>query len=240
MMIRLSQILCAAFAAALVLPMLAMPNAARAEDNKPPEGFVALFDGKDLAGWKGLVADPPKRHKMSADELATAQKKADQVMRDHWSAQDGVLVFDGKKGGENICTAKDYGNFEMKVDWKILPKGDSGVYLRGSPQVQIWDTTELSYRKHGNEKGSGSLWNNEKHERFPLVFADKPLGEWNHFDIKMVGDQVTVDLNGKRVTDTVLENYWERDKPIYPKEQIELQNHGNPLYFKNIYIKELP
>jgi len=231
---------CKVLLAALATVAFLDSSQARAADNQPPEGFVALFDGKDLAGWKGLVADPPKRHKMSADELATAQKKADQLMRDHWSVQDGMLVFDGKKGGESICTSKDYANFEMKIDWKILPKGDSGVYLRGSPQVQIWDTTELSYRVHGNEKGSGSLWNNQKHERFPLVFADKPVGEWNHFDIKMVGENVKVHLNGKLVADTVLENFWERDKPIYAKEQIELQNHGNPLYFKNIYIKELP
>ena len=57
----------------------------------------------------------------------------------------------------------------------------------------------------------------------------------------MVGDKVTVWLNEKLVVDNVvMENYWERDKPIYPTEQIELQNHGNTLYFKNIYIREIP
>ena len=150
----------------------------RAADNTPPEGFKALFNGKDLTGWKGLVADPAEAGQDVADDLATAQKKADQTMRDHWKVA-GRHAGVRRQKGQNICTAKDYGDFELMVDWKILPKGDSGIYLRGSPQVQIWDTTEPSYRVHGNEKGSGALWNNQKHERFPLASADKPVGEWN-------------------------------------------------------------
>jgi hypothetical protein len=203
-----------------------------AADNTPPEGFVALFNGKDLAGWKGLLKspldNPAKRAKLTPDELAKAQQEADEDMRAHWKAVDGVLVFDGK--GRSLCTAKDYGDFEMWVDWKILPAGDSGVYLRGSPQVQIWE----------NKEGSGGLYNNHKNPSKPLKFADKPIGQWNTFYIKMVGERVTVKLNGELVVDNVvLENYWERDKPIYPTGQIELQNHGNDLFFKNIYIREL-
>jgi hypothetical protein len=88
--------------------------------------------------------------------------------------------------------------------------------------------------------GSGALWNNQKHPSRPLLNADKPVGEWNHFRIRMVGDKVSVWLNDKLVTDNVvLENYWERDKPIYSTGQIELQHHGNTLYFKNVYLKEL-
>src|SRR5512137_513872 len=100
---------------------------AQAADNTPPPGFVALFNGKDLAGWKGLVSSPPARAKMSPEQLAGAQKKADERMRAHWKVEDGVIVFDGK--GDSLCTAKDYGDFEMFVDWKILPRGDSGIYL---------------------------------------------------------------------------------------------------------------
>lgn len=202
------------------------------EDNVPPPGFVALFNGKDLSGWKGLVATPPARAKMTPQQLADAQKKADEQMRAHWKVQDGALVFDGK--GNSLCTAKDYGDFEMFVDWKILPKGDSGVYLRGSPQVQIWDS-------NSNPVGSGGLYNNQKHPSKPIKCADKPIGQWNSFRIKMVGEKVSVWLNGELVVDNVvMENYWERNKPIYPTGQIELQNHGNTLYFKNVYLKEIP
>ena len=206
-----------------------------AADNTPPEGFAALFNGKDLTGWKGLVADPPKRAKMTPEELAEAQKKADADANDHWKADGGVLVFDGK--GQNLCTAKDYGNFELLLDWKILKDGDSGIYLRGTPQVQIWDPD----CKPAGGIGSGGLYNNQKNPSKPTVKADKPVGEWNTFKIKMVGDKVTVHLNDQLVVDNVpLENYWERDKPLFETGQIELQNHGNTLYFKNIYLKELP
>ena len=150
-------------------------------------------------------------------------------MRAHWRAEAGELIFSGK--GQNLCTAKDYGDFEMWVDWKILPKGDSGIYLRGSPQVQIWDTPI----------GSGGLYNNQKNPKNPLVKADKPIGQGNTFFIRMVGEKVTVKLNGQLVVDSVpMENYWERSKPIYPTGAIELQNHGSELRFKNIYVRELP
>ncbi len=207
---------------------------AKKADNTPPEGYVALFNGKDLTNWKGLVANPKERAKMTPEALAKAQATADEKMKAHWAAKDGVLVFDGK--GDNLCTAKDYGDFELWVDWKIEPKGDSGIYLRGSPQVQIWDPG-LSV---GNAVGSGGLYNNQKNPSKPTKVADKKVGEWNTFHIVMIGEKVTVKLNGELVVDNVtLENYWERDKPIYATGAIELQNHGNTLYFKNIYVKDL-
>ncbi len=195
-------------------------------------GFVPLSNGRDLEGWKGLVADPPARAKMSREELAEAQAAADERMRAHWTVADGALVFDGK--GESLCTLRDYGDFEMLVDWKIGKAGDSGIYLRGSPQVQIWDAA-------ANTEGSGGLYNNEKNPRKPLAKADHPVGEWNTFRIIMIGERVTVYLNDRMVADnTVLENYWERDKPIYPVGQLELQAHGNPLWFRNIFVREIP
>lgn len=196
--------------------------------NVPPKGFTALFNGKNLSGWKGLVASPPERAKMSPETLKAKQAEADERMRAHWKVEDGALVFDGK--GDSLCTIKDYGDFELYVDWKILKDGDSGIYLRGSPQVQIWD----------NAIGSGAFYNNQKNPSNPLVKADKPVGEWNTFRIRMVGERVSVWLNGTLVTDNVvMENYWERDKAIYPKGQIELQNHGNTLWFRNVFVKEL-
>lgn len=198
-------------------------------------GFVALFNGKDLTGWKGLVASPIERAKMNADTRSQQQEKATKIMREGWFVKDGLLVFSGK--GENLCTEKQYGDFEMFVDWKITKDGDAGIYLRGSPQVQIWDT---SRRDVGAEVGSGGLYNNQKNPAKPLVLADNAIDEWNTFNIIMRGDKVTVYLNGQLVTDNVvLENYWNRSIPIFPKEQIELQAHGTYVAYRNIYIKEL-
>ncbi len=209
-------------------------GAKRRRLNGPPRRFVALFNGRDLAGWKGLAGNPKTRHEMSSEELAKAQAKADEDMRAHWTVVDGALCFDGE--GHSLCTAKDYGDFEMLVDWKIEEGGDSGIYLRGSPQVQIWDTK----RDVRTEVGSGGLFNNKKGPSKPLKMADKPVGEWNTFRIIMTGEQVTVYLNDVLVVDNVvMENFWERDKPIYPVGQIELQSHGSLLYFRNVFIREI-
>ncbi len=203
--------------------------------NRSPKGFVALFNGEDLAGWKGLVGSPKTRRGMSREELAKAQAKADEDMRAHWKVVDGALCFDGK--GHSLCTVKDYGDFEMLVDWKIEKDGDSGIYLRGSPQVQIWDTAN---RGVGAQVGSGGLYNNKKGASKPLKMADKPVGQWNTFRIIMIGELVTIYLNDVLVVENVvMENYWEREKPIYPNGQIELQSHGSLLYFRNVFIREI-
>jgi len=215
---------------------------AQAADNTPPPGFTALFNGKDLTGWKGLLKspldNPANRAKLTPEQTAKAQEEADDVMRQGWRVEDGALVFSGH--GRSLCTAKDYGDFEMYVDWKISPRGDSGIYLRGAPQVQIWDP-HTKPTQHGSDVGSGGLYNNQKNPSKPSKVADNPIGQWNTFYIKMVGDKVTVKLNGELIVDNVtMENYWQRDKPIYPTGQIELQNHGNTLWFKNIYLREIP
>jgi hypothetical protein len=172
--------------------------------NTPPEGFTALFNGKDLTNWKEIKGEG------------------------HWTVRDGILHYDGQ--GDSLVTTKDYGDFEMWVDWKIGPKGDSGIYLRGKPQVQIWD----------DPVGSGGLFNNKVGASKPSSVADKPVGEWNRFRIVMKGDKVTVHLNGKLVVDSVaLENWPNYDAPLPSTGTIELQHHGNPLEFRNIYVKEL-
>jgi HEAT repeat protein len=203
-------------------------------------GFVQVFNGKDLTGWKGLVADPIKRSKMDAKTLAEAQAKADASAKENWKVINGELVF--QSHGDNLATVKQYGDFEMLVDWKIIDdkkgQGDAGIYLRGSPQVQIWD---LARTNVGAQVGSGGLYNNQVNPSKPLVVADNKLDEWNTFHIIMKGDRVTVWLNGQLVTDNVmLENYWDRSIPIFAKEQIELQAHGSPVAYRDIYIKELP
>ncbi|MDR2138596.1 MAG: DUF1080 domain-containing protein [Tannerella sp.] len=208
-------------------------------DEMPKEkGFVSIFNGKDLTGWKGLVEDPVRRAKMKPAELAKRQALANEQMRKGWVVENGLLTFVGS--GFNLCTEKQYGDMEMYIDWKLDPAGpeaDAGIYLRGTPQVQIWDTSRVNV---GAQVGSGGLYNNQVHESKPLKVADNRLGEWNTFYIKMVGDRVTVKLNGELVTDDViLENYWDRKQPVPPVEQIELQAHGSKVYYRNIYIKEL-
>ncbi len=202
-------------------------------------GFVSLFNGKDLTGWKGLVENPIARAKMKPAQLEKAQEKADEQMRRDWKVENGLLLFDGT-GYDNLCTVKQYGDFEMYVDWMLDPAGpeaDAGIYLRGTPQVQMWDTARV---RVGAQVGSGGLYNNQVHPSKPLKVADNKLGEWNTMYIKMMGDRVTVVLNGELVTDDViLENFWDRKLPIFPVEQIELQAHGSKVYYRNIYVKEL-
>lgn len=234
------------------------PRPKSEQDNAPPAGFSAIFNGKDLTGWKGLAhRNAVDRRALKGEALNDAQAKADEVMSQHWSVLDGVLTYDGK--GQSLCTSKDYGDFEFYIDWKIPPGADSGIYLRGTPQVQIWDpwdprvkegedppsTSEawVAAYKNGRNLGSGGLWNNKRWRNAPTVLADKKPGQWNTFLIRMVGDKVTIWSNGKRIVDRVaLENFWDKTGllPLARADQIELQHHGSELFFKNLYVRELP
>lgn len=201
----------------------------------PDEVFVPMFNGKDLSGWQGLAGNPVTRAAMKPKELATKQKEADLKMLSNWSVRDGMIWFNGS--GDNLCSIKEYGDFELYLDWRITKNGDSGIYLRGSPQVQIWDTSRT---EAGAQVGSGGLYNNEKNTSVPLMVEDNPVGEWNTFRILMTGEKVSVWLNGELVTDDViLENYWNRAIPIFEKGPIELQAHGTDLSFRDIYIREI-
>lgn len=206
---------------------------------EPVEGYVCHFNGKDLTGWKGLVGNPFSRQKMTPEQLAEAQTKADERMHIDWKVEDGLLAYVGN-GYDNICTIEQYGDFEMLVDWRLDPTGkepDAGIYLRGTPQVQIWDIARVDV---GAQVGSGGLYNNQKHRSTPLCVADNPLGEWNSFYIRMQGDCVTVRLNGILVVDQVpLENYWDRSQPLPIVEQIELQAHGSKVFYRDIFIRRL-
>ncbi len=215
--------------------------ASEAALNKPPEGFVALFNGKDLTGWRGGdTFDHRKLLAMSPEDRAAQIKKWTDTMPGHWTVQDGELVNDGK--GAYATTEKDYGDFELLIEYKTVPKADSGIYLRGCPQVQIWDYTEQDKFPLGADKGSGGLWNNSPGApgKDPLVPADKPFGEWNSFRILMVGARVSVWLNEKLVVDhALLENYYDRETPVPPRGPIELQTHGGEIRWRNIFIREI-
>jgi hypothetical protein len=226
---------------ALLIPALSTVSTVAQDDNKPPKGFTALFNGRDFDNWIGGLGDVDVRKiaALPADERAARQKKLDEGIHEHWRVEDGVLVSDGDPHFF-LSTPRDYGDFEMWVDWKINKDGDSGIYLRGVPQVQIWDPSDEKVIKLGSDKGSGALWNNKKHERWPKVKADKPVGEWNRMYIRMVGPYVTVKLNGKLVTDNViLENYFDANTPIPLTGPIYLQTHTTQLFFRNISIREI-
>ncbi len=249
-------------------------------ETAPPEGFTPLFNGKDLSGWYGWgTRDPSELWAMSPEEQATYKKQSveggavdkkgnatDDHVNAHWKVEGDELVNDGK--GLYLTTAKDYGDFELMVEYKALPKGDSGVYLRGIPQVQIWDADEEDPKGLGRAKGSGGLWNNVAGApgKDPSKRMDKPLGEWNSFKITMIGERVTVVFNGEKVVENaVLENFFANKKagylayvkpkageeapkmpagfmkdPAFAKGPIQLQTHGSEIRWRNVFIREIP
>jgi hypothetical protein len=207
----------------------------------PPAGFTALFNGQDLSGWWGADTEDPRQYLALAPEAF--QQKHDRSLDNihkHWHAKDGDLINDGQ--GLFLTTDKNFGDFELLVDYRTVPLADSGIYLRGCPQVQIWDYTEQAKFSLGADKGSGGLWNNSKGSpgKDPLVLADKPFGEWNHFRIVMAGSRVWVWLNDKQVVNgAVLENYHNRKLPVPAKGPIQLQTHGGEIRWRNVFIREI-
>lgn len=206
-----------------LLVLVCASGALKAQEVKPPPGFTALFNGHDLSGWYGWsTRDPQELWDMSPEEQAKYKQQSvsgglldkkgkplDDHVNAHWSVENGELVNDGH--GLFLTTDKDYGDFELQLEYKALPAGDSGVYLRGIPQVQIWDPAEPDPKGLGRALGSGGLWNNRKGSpgKDPLKKMDKPLGQWNSLHITMIGELVTVVFNGEIVVDNApLENYF--------------------------------
>jgi hypothetical protein len=209
---------------------------------EPPPGFTALFNGRDLTGWRGgdtfdhrkLLALPDGRRAAQIAEWTAS-------MKGHWRAENGELVNDGQ--GAYATTEKDYGDFELRLEYRTVPKADSGIYLRGCPQVQIWDSTEKEKSNIGATKGSGGLWNNSPGApgKDPMVLADKPFGEWNQFRIVMVGARVSVWLNTRLVVNhALMENYYDRATPVPARGPIQLQTHGGEIRWRNIHLREIP
>lgn len=204
------------------------------------EGFVPLYNGVNLGGWKHNPAN-----------------------EGHWQANDYVLAYDGK--GDHLWSEKSYKDFVLIADWRwsgptrdverpviapdgsqkvdaqgkpvnaaIKEAGDSGIYLRGSDksQVNIWCWPVGSGEVYGY-RTDGSMPAEVRAGVTPKQAADAPIGEWNRFVITMKGDRLTVELNGK----TVIQN---AHLPGVPAEgPIALQHHGDPIEFANIYIREL-
>lgn len=210
--------------------------------NSPPPGFTALFNGRNLEGWWGASTEDPRKWMALSPEAF--QQKHDESLKDigeHWSVENGVLVNDGH--GLYLTTDKNYRDFELRLDYKTVPKADSGIYLKGVPQVQIWDSTEESKFNIGANKGSGGLWNNSPGAagKDPLALADKPFGEWNHFRIIQVGSRTTVWLNDQLVVENALmENFFDRSRPLPPEGPIQLQTHGGEIRWRNVFLREIP
>lgn len=172
-----------------------------------PEGFTSLIVGSDLAGWQ---------------DATTAAE--------HWKIKGGELINDGK--GADLVTAKSYRNFELRLEWKIPAKGDSGVYLPGGQQVQIW----------AKDSGSGGFVFNHKYAVSPAVVADKPLGEWNAFVIRLVDSKVTVTLNGQVVMQDVPVEKGIEPPLLGPVEgplRLQKSPHNVMTTFRNVFIHEL-
>ncbi len=225
--------------------LAALLAAAFALDANPPPGFETIFNGKDLAGWHGQDGNrsPFDFAKKSAAEKQQLIEGWTADARKHWTVENGELVNDGN--GIYLATDRDYRDFELLIDYKTVAKADSGIYLKASPQVQIWDSTDPSKFELGADKGSGGLWNNSpgRKSKDPLVKADKPLGEWNSFRIKQVGAHTWVWLNGQLVVDDAIhENYWDktRTSPLMAAGPVMLQTHGGEIRWRNIHARAIP
>jgi hypothetical protein len=226
-----------------IITALALAAPALAEAPKPPKGFTAIFNGTDLTGWHGMPHfDPYKLQAMKEEDRKAQIDKWTEDAKKHWKVENGELINDGN--GAYLTTDQDLGDIELLIDYKTVPKADSGIYLRWTPQVQIWDYTKEGGKWNiGADKGSGGLWNNSPGApgKDPLVLADKPFGEWNSFRILMVGERVTVYLNGKLVVDHArLENFYNKKLPLPKKGQMQLQTHGGEIRWRNIYVREIP
>jgi hypothetical protein len=206
---------------------LAFLPTAHPGDQGIPEGFEALFNGKDLAGWKVNEGG-----NMSV-----------------WGAEDGILYVNGQGGGW-LMTEKEYGDFELRLEFKIPEKGNSGVALRspmeGDPayagmEIQILD--DEWYK--ANSKGlrptqlTGSIYDVVP----PSKSAIKPVGEWNKYRIVAKGRQITVELNDAKIVDADLDQYKERaDKHpglLREKGHLGLQSHDGRVEFRKLYVKPL-
>jgi hypothetical protein len=210
------------------LAVAAPYSAQEVSKKEKADGFVSLFNGKDLKGWK----------------------KYD-VTNDVWSVEDGKIVCSGKKGGGWLGTERDYANFELRLEYRLKPGGNSGVYIR-APQtgwisrvgmeIQILDDFAPQYAKLDFYQYTGSIY----HVVAPTRRAGKKAGEWNKMTIRADGRQIVVTLNGKKIVDADLDRC-RKDRQVAREHpglarttgRIGLQNHTDRVEFRNLRIKEI-
>jgi hypothetical protein len=204
-----------------------LPAALPAPDKDAPEGFEPLFNGKDLTGWK--VNEGGKM--------------------DVWGAEDGILYVNGSGGGW-LMTEKEYGDYEVVLEYKLPEKGNSGVALRspmkGNPayvgmEIQILDDKwhKENYKGLKDTQLTGSIYDVVP----PSKDAVKPIGEWNKMHITAKGRQITVVLNDTKIVDANLDDHKDRFKAhpglLREKGHLGLQSHDGRVEFRKLYVKPL-
>ncbi|MEZ6094410.1 MAG: DUF1080 domain-containing protein [Pirellulaceae bacterium] len=204
--------------------------------------FVDLLAGNELSQWTALeTLDPRKFEALSDDERQKLLDDGRTAMQKFWTMDGNELVNEGE--GPYLTTLESYRDFELKLEYRTVAKADSGIYLKATPQIQIWDSTEEGGKWDiGADKGSGGLWNNSPGAagKDPLVLADRPFGEWNRVRVVQVGQRTSVWLNDQLVVDhALMENYWGRELPLVCSGPIQLQTHGGEIRWRNIHIREL-
>lgn len=229
----------ALFAVVLSVSVLCFPGRSTAEI---PAGMTPIFDGDSLAGWHGQAQyDPDKLAALPEVQRSELLSKWDQQLAEHWDVRDGVIVNDGD--GPFLVSDGIYEDYELYLEYKTVPLADSGIYLKDTPQVQIWDCQNLEQPKLGSGLGSGGLWNNSPGTagKDPMFLADRSLGEWNEVFIRQIGAKTSVTLNGVQVVDhATMENYWNRDRPLNRTGHIQLQTHGGQIQWRNLAVRRLP
>lgn len=211
------------------------------------EGLRSIFDGLDFAGWQFHEAF--EGHWVAKDGVVSCDgkiRRAKGESRDLWTEReygDFVLVADWrltkKPEPRKLPTFTPDGMYVLGPDKKpvlreLADAGDSGIYVRGNPrsQVNIWSQPMGSGDINDYHK-DGTLPIEIRQACVPRKHADHPPGEWNRFVITMRDDRISVDLNGERVIDrAVLPG-------VPPRGRIALQNHNDPVEFRNLFIKEL-
>jgi hypothetical protein len=212
----------------LALLCLAPPTGAAPQDDKEKaDGFVSLFNGRDLTGWKQFAGK-----------------------KDVWAAEKDLIVCQGGGGGW-LGTDREYANFEVRLQYRLTPGGNSGVYIRAPKEghisrvgmeIQILDDEHPKYAKLNNYQYTGAIY----HVVGPSKRVGNPAGRWNDLTIRAEGRKVTVTLNGTKIVDANLDQYL--SDPAIAKEHtglaratghIGLQSHTDRVEFRNVRIKEL-
>jgi hypothetical protein len=180
------------------------------------EGFKPLFNGKDLTGWH--LRDKAKPH--------------------FWKVEDGVLKNDLAKGDHGVDLISDakFWNFTVRYEYMVPDGSNSGFYLRGRHEIQILGDFKSGKPALG---GNGAIYQHA----LPTAFASKPGGEWQTVEATMIGDKITVILNGVKIHDNVkcdrgtgahLDDKVQEPGPFF------LQGDHGVVSFRKIEVKELP